>query len=81
MLKVHASNFGMNAALRCSTKKGQYYVEPHIHQFSEIVFVKEGSLAATVDGKEELANKGDIVFISAFRTHTLSATPDAEIWI
>ena len=81
MLKIHASNFGMNTALRCSTKKGQYYVEPHIHQFSEIVFVKEGILKATVDGIEEVAKKGDIVFISAFRTHTLSATPDAEIWI
>ncbi len=71
----------MNTALRCSTKKGQYYVEPHIHQFSEIVFVKEGTLRATVDGKEEEARKGDIAFINAFRTHTLLASPDAEIWI
>jgi len=81
LLKVHTSNFGMNTALRCATKKGQYYVEPHIHQFSVIVFVKEGSLSATVDGVKEEARKGDMVFISSFRTHTLSATPDAEIWI
>ena len=81
MLRVHASNFGMNTALRCSTKKGQYYVEPHIHQFSEIVFVKEGTLKATVDGREEVAQSGDMVFINAFRTHMLSASPDAEIWI
>ena len=71
----------MNPALRCSTKKGQYHVEPHIHQFSEIVFVKEGSLNVIVDGHEELASKGDMVFISSFRTHTLHSSPDSEIWI
>ena len=81
MIRVHSSNFGINTALRCSTKKGQYYVEPHIHQFSEIVYVKEGYLCATVDGSEECAKKGDIVFISAFQTHTLTSSPDAEIWI
>ena len=81
MVKVHVSNFGINTALRCSTKKGQYYVEPHIHQFSEIVYVKEGTLKAAVDGTEEFASAGDVVFISAFQSHTLSASPDAEIWI
>ena len=81
MIRVHSSNFGINTALRCSTKKGQYYVEPHIHQFSEIVYVKNGSLCATVDGTEERAEAGDIVFISAFQTHTLTASDDAEIWI
>ena len=81
MIRVHVSNFGMNTALRCSTKKGQYYVEPHIHQFSEIVYVKEGTLRATVEGSEEIAKAGDMVFISAFQTHTLSSSPDAEIWI
>lgn len=81
MLRVHISNFGMNSALRCSTKKGQYSVEAHIHQFSEIVFVKQGTLTATVDGVKEIAKAGDIAFISAFRSHALAASPDAEIWI
>ena len=81
MLRVHVSNFGVNTALRCGTKKGQYYVESHIHQFSEIVFVKAGTLTATVDGTEEIARAGDMVFISAFRSHTLSASADSEIWI
>ncbi|MBE6536372.1 MAG: AraC family transcriptional regulator [Ruminococcaceae bacterium] len=81
LTRIHTTNFGFNAALRCSIKKGQYYVEPHIHQFSEIVLVKKGTLAVTVDGKRETANEGDFVFISAFRTHTLLASDDAEIWI
>lgn len=81
MIRIHSSNFGINTALRCSTKKGQYYVEPHIHQFPEIVYVKEGYLHATVDGTEERAVAGDFVFISAFQTHTLTASTDAEIWI
>ena len=81
MLRVLISNFGMNSALRCSTKKGQYSVEAHIHQFSEIVFVKQGTLTATVDGVKEIAKAGDLAFISAFRSHALAASPDAEIWI
>lgn len=78
---VQVSNFGGNTALKTCTKKGQYYVIPHIHQFSEIIFVKEGSLKVTIDGIEEIANKGDMVFISTFRTHTLSTSINAEIWI
>lgn len=81
MLRVHLTNFGMNTSLKCGTKKGQYYIEPHIHQFFEIVFIKEGILKVTVDGTEEIANQGDMAFISPFRTHSLSASPDAEIWI
>ncbi len=81
MPTVHVSNFGFDTALRCSTKKGQYFIEPHLHQFSEIVYVKEGELSVTVDGIKETARKNDIVFIGAFRTHTLKSSPDAQIWI
>lgn len=81
MPTVHVSNFGFDTALRCSTKKGQYFIEPHLHQFSEIVFVKAGELSVTVDGVTETARENDVAFIGAFRTHTLKSSPDAEIWI
>lgn len=81
MATVHVSNFGFETALRCSTKKGQYFIEPHLHQFPEIVYVKKGKLSITVDGTEEIAYENDMAFINAFRTHTLSSTPDSEIWI
>lgn len=81
MIKVHSSNFGSKSALRCTTKIGKYFIEEHIHQFPEIVFVKAGTLDVIVDGKHETAKEKDIVFINSFQIHTLSASKNAEIWI
>ena len=57
MIRIHATNFGFETALRCSTKKGQYFVEPHLHQFPEIVLVREGALDVIIDGKKEKTSR------------------------
>ena len=81
MINIHSSNFGTESAVRCTTKKGAYYTEPHIHQFPEIVLVKSGTLSVTVDGRTETARAGDVLFIGSFQTHTMRGSEDADIWI
>ena len=44
MIRVQTENFGMQTTLKCATKKGPWHVEKHIHQFWEIIFVREGEL-------------------------------------
>lgn len=75
MIIVQESNFSTASAIKCSSKSGKYSLGEHIHQFSEIVFVKEGSLNVTVDGKTETANKNDIILISPLQVHSFD-TPE-----
>ena len=42
MITVQSSNFGQSTAIRATVKKGRYQLRPHIHQFSEIVYVIKG---------------------------------------
>ena len=77
---VSVANFSGNTALKTHIKKGEYHYPSRIHQLPEIIFVKEGILKVTIDGIEEIANKGDMVFISTFRAHALSTNPNTEIW-
>jgi methylphosphotriester-DNA--protein-cysteine methyltransferase len=81
MIGVQVSNFGFESALRCTTKNGQYFIGEHIHQFSEIVLVREGEILVTVDGKEEIARAGDIVFITPFRQHSFSTPVYSSLWL
>ena len=81
MLKVHTSNFGMNPALRCSTKKGQYHVEPHIHQFSEIVYVMKGTLKAKIDDVDYNINPGEIAVITPFQMHEFCSEESVEFYM
>lgn len=81
MLGVQASNFGFESAVRCTTKKGQYFINEHIHQFSEIVLVREGEIEVTVDGRTETARKGDIIFITPFHSHSFSTPVYSELWL
>ena len=81
MINIHSSNFGTESALRCATKKGAYYTEPHIHQFPEIVLVNGGTIDLTVDSRRETARAGDIAFIGSFQEHTIKGSEDADIWI
>lgn len=75
MIIVQESNFSTASAIKCSSKSGKYSLGEHIHQFSEIVFVKEGSLNVTVDGKTETASKNDIILISPLQVHSFD-TPE-----
>ncbi len=79
MIVVQGSNFGFGSAIKCSEKIGKYSLGSHIHQFSEIVFVKEGSITITVDGKAEIAKKNDIAVISPFQVHSFETEDFCDI--
>ena len=50
---------------RISTYQPKGYVEPHVHQVQEQIYhILEGELTVIAGGKEEVARKGDTVFIA-----------------
>lgn len=80
-MQVHHANFGSKTAIRCGWLCGNYTLASHIHQFPEIVYVREGSMNITVDDKTEVMNKGDIAIIAPFRVHSFSTDVYVERWI
>jgi len=77
---VQKSNFGTTSAARCFYKEGQYTFWEHIHQFSEITYVLEGSIEITIDGIKETANSGDIVIVPPLKKHSIETPKYCKIW-
>ena len=80
-MQVHYKNFGSKTALRCGFHSGQYNFPTHIHQFPEIVYVKEGTLKITMDGVTELMTAGDFAIIPPFRVHSFFTPETVTRWI
>lgn len=80
-MQVHYKNFGSKTAIRCGFQSGQYNFPTHIHQFPEIVYVSEGSLEVTVDGRTELMLPGDFAIIPPFRVHSFFTPETVTRWV
>ena len=79
MITVQGTNFGTVNTVKCSTKIGKYGIDSHLHQFSEIVLVRDGTIKVTVDGKEEIASANDVIIISPFRVHSFKTDRFCDI--
>ena len=80
-MQVHYKNFGSKTALRCGFRSGQYNFPTHIHQFPEIVYVKDGALEITVDGVTELMQAGDFAIVPPFRVHSFFTPDTVTRWV
>lgn len=80
-MQVHHKNFGSKTAIRCGFLSGEYNFPSHIHQFPEIVYVSEGSLEVTIDGKTELMLPGDFAIIPPFRVHSFFTPETVTRWV
>ena len=80
-MEVQTINFDRSGLYRAAFKQDHYYVQRHIHQCSEIIYVKKGSLMATVDNQTTLLQPGDIAVISPFQVHTFDTPDRVELWL
>ena len=78
---IQLQNFGYNSSIKSTFHEGRYECIERLHQFPEIVYVYEGSVDITVDGKLEKANAGDIAVITPFRSHSFHTEGFCKIWI
>ena len=78
---IQSSNFGAKTVQRCAYKSGKYNLCAHMHQFSEVMFVKEGEIEVTVDGVTEVAAENDIVIISPFSSHSYTTKSHCKVWL
>ena len=78
---IQNSNFGGTSAARFAYHTGQYSFQDHIHQHSEFIYVLEGSIEVTIEGKKETANAGDIIIVAPFKQHSFETPEYCKIWI
>lgn len=81
MLQIQTSNFDNAYTFRSHNKVGCYRMREHLHQNSELIFVRDGSIDVTVDGKTERASKNDIIMISPFQIHSFYTESYSDIWM
>lgn len=77
---VQTAYFEQSNALRFGITENHTY-GTHIHFNSEIVLVLEGSTVSTVNGIEEVAHEGDIIFIPPMMTHSTLSTEYSKLFI
>ena len=80
-MQVLFKNFGSKTAIRCGFRSEKYIFPDHIHQFPEIVYVKDGELEITVDGVRELMRAGDFAIVPPFRVHSFFTPETVTRWI
>jgi len=78
---VQSTNFGSIHRIRSGVHEGKYCYGDHIHQFCELVWVLDGEIEMTVNGKTELAKKGDFTVISPFAVHSFYTPEYSRIHI
>ncbi len=80
-MKIQHTNFGSISVIRCGIHEGKYDYDTHIHQFCELVWVLDGEIEMTVDGKTEVARASDITVIAPFQAHSFYTPKGCRIWI
>lgn len=77
---IQHTNFGTSRDIKSGVHENHNY-GAHIHQSSEFVFVLDGELELTVDGRAELGKAGDVFCITPFRVHSFRTPKYSKIFI
>ena len=78
---IQLQNFGIGSSIKTINYEGKYECIERLHQFPEIVCVFDGEVHITVDGKQEIAKRGDMAVITPFRTHSFYTPDYVKLWI
>lgn len=80
-MEVQTINFDRSGLYRSAYKENYYRVQRHIHQCSEIIYVKSGTLEATVGNETKLLSAGDIAVVAPFQVHTFDTPKSVKLWL
>lgn len=80
-MHIISREFGFGETYRSSVRHQNYDILSHIHQFCELIFVMEGSVEVTVDGKKYILSRGDAAAITPFQLHEVHSLGIAHFWM
>ena len=67
--------------VRCDIHRQKYECRKHVHHFAELVFVMDGALTVTVNGKEETATENQFIFLFPFQKHQYTSDKESYFLI
>lgn len=56
-----------------------YYVKPHLHDFIEIAYIRDGSGVHIINGQRYSVSAGDMLFINYGQTHEIIGDPSMKL--
>lgn len=77
---IQTENFGGMNEFRCRKHLNRFNCASHLHQFAELMLVLDGEIEVTVDGRREIAKKGQFVFIFPFQAHSFRTPQYTTVW-
>ncbi len=79
MLKYQNENIGESYSFKCRFHK-KYSVPPHIHEYSEIVYVVSGLLTAYINGEKVTVPEKHGAFIFPNEIHEYTSQTPCQTW-
>ena len=79
MLKYQNENIGESYSFKCRFHK-KYTVPPHIHEYSELAYVRTGNLTASINGERVIIPEGHAAFIFPNVIHEYTPETPCEMW-
>ena len=79
MLQYQNENIGESFSFKCRYHK-KYSVPPHIHEYSEIVYVESGSLTAYLNGEKITVPENHAAFVFPNEIHEYTSETPCSIW-
>lgn len=80
MLTYQNENIGESYAFRARFHHPGYSVPPHIHEYSEIIYVSEGCMTMYLDGEQKLIEAGQTAFVFPNQSHEYTSDTPCESW-
>ena len=68
-MRIQGDNFGKEIIFKSQIHDKKYTYPRHIHQFVELIFVLEGNITVTVEGRPESVSGGEAALIFPFQAH------------
>jgi len=68
-MRVQGDNFGNDIVFKHQIHNKVYTYPSHVHQFAELIYMLDGEITITVDGKAQKLSTGSAALIFPFQTH------------
>ena len=78
---IQHRNFGSKSIIRPGWHEGYHTYGTHIHQFSELIYVAEGSIYSIVGDKRELVSRGQMSIITPLKPHSTYSHEPCKIFL
>ena len=80
MLTYQNENIGESYAFRSRYHHPGYSVPPHIHEYSELIYVSEGCMTMYLNGERMSVRAGSVAFTFPNQSHEYTSETPCESW-